>query len=97
MSVAPDGAYYLILFLFIFGALIGSYLNVVSLRFSPEEGFRASRSGRSRCPYCSRTLKWYELVPLLSFLIQGGRCRVCQRRLSLQYPIVELMAGLVLV
>lgn len=95
MSVAPDGAYYLILF--ILGALVGSYLNVVSFRFSSDEGFRASRKGRSRCPHCGRTLRWYELIPLLSFLVQRGRCRVCRKRLSLQYPIVELTAGLVLV
>ena len=95
MSVAPDGAYYLILF--ILGALVGSYLNVVSFRFSGDEGFRASRKGRSRCPHCSRTLRWYELVPLLSFLVQGGKCRICHKRLSLQYPTVELTAGLVLV
>ncbi len=95
MNVAPDGAYYLILF--ILGALIGSYLNVVGLRFSRDEGFRASRRGRSRCPHCDKTLKWYELIPLLSFLIQRGRCRVCHERLSPQYPIVELITGLVLV
>ena len=95
MSLAPDGAYYLILF--ILGALVGSYLNVVSLRFSRETGFRASRKGRSHCPHCAKTLKWYELIPLLSFLIQGGKCRSCSRRISLQYPIVELLAGLSLV
>ncbi|MDP3991569.1 MAG: prepilin peptidase [Candidatus Colwellbacteria bacterium] len=96
MNVAPDGgAYYLILF--ILGTLIGSYLNVVSLRFSREEGFRASRKGRSHCPHCDKTLKWYELIPLLSFLIQRGKCRSCPWRISLQYPIVELLAGLSLV
>ena len=95
MSVVPDGLYYLILF--ILGTIIGSYLNVVSLRFSRDEGFRASRKGRSHCPHCDKTLRWYELIPLLSFLIQGGKCRSCRRRISFQYPIVELLAGLSLV
>ncbi|MBI2013044.1 MAG: prepilin peptidase [Candidatus Colwellbacteria bacterium] len=95
MSVVPDGPYYLILF--ILGTIVGSYLNVVSLRFSRNEGFKASRKGRSHCPHCAKTLKWYELIPLLSFLIQGGKCRSCRKRLSLQYPIIEFLAGLSLV
>ncbi len=81
----------------ILGALVGSYLNVLSLRFSPEDGFKASRKGRSHCPYCKKALQWYELVPLVSFLIQGGKCRSCHKRLSLQYPIVELLSALIFI
>src|SRR3989344_6253357 len=81
----------------IIGALVGSYLNVLSLRFSRDVGFKASRKGRSRCPYCGRTLHWYELIPVVSFLIQGGKCRSCHKRLSLQYPIVELLSALTLI
>ncbi|MBI3088830.1 MAG: prepilin peptidase [Candidatus Colwellbacteria bacterium] len=81
----------------VLGALAGSYLNVLSLRFSPEEGFRASRKGRSRCLYCRKTLKWYELIPLVSFIIQGGKCRSCRHFLSFQYPIVELLSALVFI
>jgi prepilin signal peptidase PulO-like enzyme (type II secretory pathway) len=87
--------YYILLFLV--GTLAGSYLNVLGLRYSPEGGFKASRRGRSRCPYCQRPLRWFELVPLLSFVIQAGRCRSCRRRIYWQYPLVELGSGLMFV
>ncbi len=79
------------------GLLVGSYLNVLALRFSSEEGFKGSRKGRSHCPYCKKALCWYELVPLVSFLIQGGKCRSCRKRIGLQYPIVELLSALVFI
>jgi len=50
--------------------------------------------GRSACPYCHKTLTWYELIPLLSFTLQRGRCRACLNQLSLQYPLVELAMGI---
>ncbi len=83
--------------LFVLGTFIGSYLNVAGLRFSETDGFKTSLRGRSRCPYCGRQLRFYELVPIVSFLFQQGRCRTCRHRLSFQYPIVELLSGLVLV
>lgn len=81
--------------LFVFGVIIGSFLNVVALRYKGRGRlFDFKRiGGRSHCLYCRRTLKWYELVPLLSFLLQGGRCCSCRRCLSWQYPIVELASG----
>jgi prepilin signal peptidase PulO-like enzyme (type II secretory pathway) len=85
--------------LFIFGLAIGSFLNVVSLRYDGGH-FVFDPSvigGRSHCFSCGRTLRWFELVPLASFLIQGGRCRRCKTRLSVQYPTVELIAGLLFV
>ena len=81
----------------ILGALIGSYLNVLGTRFSLEEGFKRTGSGRSRCPRCNKNLRWYELVPLVSFFIQGGRCRKCHKRISFQYPLVELLGALVFI
>lgn len=81
----------------VLGVLVGSYLNVLILRFSPGEGFRASRKGRSHCPHCGETLRWYELIPVVSYLLQGGKCRSCHKRLSLQYPIVELLGALVFI
>src|SRR3989338_109824 len=75
---------------FIFGAIIGSFLNVVVLRYGTK-----SISGRSYCFSCGKTLRWFELIPLFSFLIQGGRCRSCHTRISSQYPLVELATGLV--
>ena len=93
-------------FLFIIGLAVGSFLNVVSLRYKPEQrifdlkivGGLAKRGfGRSRCLNCERELKWYELIPLFSFFIQLGRCRTCGVKLSWQYPIVELLSGLIFV
>lgn len=83
-------------FLFIFGLAIGSFINVVASRYDPDRALFALRSigGRSRCPSCGKTLRWYDLVPLLSFLFLRGRCRHCEDKISLQYPVVELFTGL---
>jgi len=80
----------LLLFAFIFGSIIGSFLNVLVLRY----GMRTLR-GRSACFSCGKRLAWHELIPLLSFVAQGGRCRGCKSAVSLQYPLVELLTGLV--
>ncbi|MFH0806248.1 MAG: prepilin peptidase [Candidatus Brennerbacteria bacterium] len=79
----------------VFGLAVGSFLNVLTLRYKPERSFfsRASLGGRSRCMRCNATLKWYELVPLLSFVVQRGKCRSCGARLSRQYPIVEFVVA----
>lgn len=83
--------------LFGFGLIIGSFLNVVILRYHPDRSLFAFApiTGRSHCMSCGKTLSWYELVPLFSFLIQKGKCRSCGNALSLQYPIVEFLSGLI--
>jgi len=78
-----------IIAVFIFGTIIGSFLNVVILRFNTG----ANIGGRSRCMTCGKTLEWYELVPLISFLIQGGVCSKCKSTISRQYPLVEAITG----
>ena len=85
--------------LFIFGLAIGSFLNVVSLRYEPGQRLLDLKiiGGRSHCPHCRKTLRWYELIPLLSFIVQFGKCRDCGVRLSLQYPLVEFLSGLIFV
>lgn len=76
-------------FFFIFGTLIGSFLNVVIFRHNTGKGL----SGRSKCQSCGRVLNPAELIPILSFLIQGGVCRACKSKVSPQYPLVELLTG----
>ncbi|MBI5306639.1 prepilin peptidase [Candidatus Wolfebacteria bacterium] len=86
-------------FLFLFGLAIGSFLNVVSMRFKPEQGIFDFKiiGGRSHCPHCRKTLQWHELVPIFSFLFQKGKCRSCNNKLSFQYPIIEILTGLIFV
>jgi prepilin signal peptidase PulO-like enzyme (type II secretory pathway) len=83
--------------LFVLGLAFGSFLNVITLRFSPERGFYNKQhvSGRSMCPHCHKVLSWYELIPLASYLIQKGKCRTCQARLTVQYPLVEFASALI--
>ncbi len=82
--------------LFIAGLLIGSFLNVIALRYEPGKPMLSGRTlgGRSRCRGCAVTLRWYELVPLFSFIVQGARCRHCSHALAWQYPLVEFSTAL---
>lgn len=75
----------------LFGLLMGSFINVVVLRTHSGKSFI---TGRSECPKCHKQLAWYELIPLLSFALQRGTCRGCGKRISVQYPLVELITGL---
>ena len=74
---------------FIYGACIGSFLNVVILRL--PEGKRLN--GRSHCPGCGHNLAWWELLPLLSFLALKGKCSSCGKKISSQYFIIELLTA----
>jgi prepilin signal peptidase PulO-like enzyme (type II secretory pathway) len=80
--------------LFVLGACVGSFLNVVVLRFNSE---RSSLWERSQCRQCHKTLRWWELVPIISYLGLRGRCARCGARLLVQYPLVELCLGIVFV
>jgi len=79
----------ILIFTGVLGVIVGSFLNVVILRYNTGKGI----GGRSMCMACRKTLSWYELLPLVSFVIQNGRCRSCGARLSMQYFIVELLTG----
>ncbi len=79
---------------FILGTMIGSFLNVVIYRYNSGA---SPLKGRSQCFSCGKTLHWYELVPVFSFLLQSGRCRKCRVKLSWQYPIVEVLSGAIFV
>lgn len=72
------------------GLAVGSFLNVVLIRTAARRPFVA---GRSRCPHCARPLSWYELIPVASFVLLGGRCRTCHARLSLQYLLMEIVTA----
>jgi leader peptidase (prepilin peptidase) / N-methyltransferase len=74
-----------ILNFFIFGAIIGSFLNVVINRFNTGR----SINGRSFCPSCGQKINWYDLVPIISWIILRGKCRECHSKISPQYPLVE--------
>lgn len=80
--------------IFALGLLIGSFLNVVIYRMNTG---RSVVHGRSSCARCSRTLAWYELVPVFSFLALRGKCRTCKLDISFQYPLVELVTGIIFV
>ncbi len=80
------------IFVFILGAIIGSFLNVIILRYNTGESVVSSGS---RCFSCGKKLSWPELIPIFSFFFQKGRCRKCKSKISWQYPIVEALTGLI--
>lgn len=75
---------------FVFGLIYGSFLNVVILRFNE---WRSIVTGRSHCPKCKTDLRWYDLIPVVSYATLKGRCRYCGKPISWQYPVVELLMG----
>jgi leader peptidase (prepilin peptidase)/N-methyltransferase len=81
-------------FAFAFGAVVGSFLNVVIARVPAGESIVAPRS---RCPRCKSQLAWFENVPLVSWLLLRARCRHCGQPISARYPVVELLLGLLAV
>ncbi len=84
---------WLVVIVFCYGAIIGSFLNVYIYRFHTGK----SLSGRSHCLSCGRTLRWFELFPLFSFLCLGGRCRTCRCHITSRYFFVELLTGILFV
>lgn len=77
----------------VLGACVGSFVNVVIYRWSRDLSIR--RPARSFCPACEKTIAWYDNIPVLSFLLLGGRCRHCRAVISWQYPLVELATAFV--
>lgn len=76
----------------VFGLLIGSFLNVCSLRWPVDESVV---SPGSRCPSCLEPVRWYDNVPVVSWVLLRGRCRHCSQSVSVQYPLAELATGLI--
>lgn len=81
----------LYLIIFLYGIVIGSFLNVLIYRLPKKENIVTTRS---HCMNCGYQLKWYDLVPIFSYLALGGRCRKCKTRISVQYPIIEALNGI---
>lgn len=79
-----------IIFIFILGLIFGSFINAVVYRLPAGKSLGLTRS---ICPCCQTILSWYDLIPLLSFILLKGKCRQCQAAISWQYPLVELATG----
>jgi leader peptidase (prepilin peptidase) / N-methyltransferase len=79
------------LYAFALGAVVGSFLNVVIHRYPREESIV---SPPSRCPWCGARIRPWDNIPILSYVILGGRCRACHAPIALRYPLVELANGL---
>ena len=80
------------LFACVFGMVVGSFLNVCICRMPKNESIV---SPPSHCPGCSYQIRWYDNIPLLSYLLLKGKCRGCGAHISLQYPLVELLNGII--
>ncbi len=81
---------FLIIITIIYGIIIGSFLNVCIYRIPKNESIVTDRS---HCMTCGHKLKWYDLVPLVSYLTLGGKCRYCKTKISKQYPVIEFTNG----
>lgn len=79
---------------FLYGIVLGSFLNVLIYRIPNKENFTTERS---HCMTCGAKIKWYDLIPVFSYIFLRGRCRSCKERISIQYPIVEGLNGLLYV
>lgn len=81
---------YMYIMLFIFGSIMGSFLNVLAVRLSNNESIIYPRS---HCHICTHKLKWYELIPIISYTIQKGKSRCCHNKIPISYLIVEIVTG----
>jgi len=77
---------------FILGTIIGSFLNVCIYRIPKEESITFPPS---HCMNCGNQIKWYDLIPVLSYVFLRGKCRFCKEKVSIRYPIIELITGVV--
>jgi leader peptidase (prepilin peptidase)/N-methyltransferase len=101
------------IFVFIFGAVLGSFLNVCIHRLPKEEGgeeeeiqvsqlpnlflkqIRSITTPPSNCPHCKHPIRFYDNIPIVSYILLGGKCRDCGIKISIRYPLVELLTAVV--
>ncbi len=81
--------------IFLLGTIIGSFLSVIVNRIIKKE--KGVLFGRSKCPKCKKTLRAWQLIPIFSYIITGGKCAHCHKKISVEYPLIEIFTGLVLV
>lgn len=80
--------------LFVIGTAVGSFLNVVLYRSIIGQDWV---SGRSRCDNCKKQIQWFDNIPLLSYLVLGGKCRYCKDQIALSHPVIEFLTGVLFV
>lgn len=83
---------WLLVYIFVIGLCIGSFLNVVILRGLADESIVFPPS---KCPKCLNKLKWYHNIPIFSYVFLRGKCAFCHEKISIQYPIIEFLNGLI--
>lgn len=81
----------ILIYLFIVGLFVGSFYNVVALRLSKNESIIFPGS---HCVNCNHRLAWYELIPVFSYVFLRGKCKKCKIHISLQYPLIEILTGI---
>lgn len=81
-----------ITFIAILGLIVGSFLTAFSYRF---ENNMSIAKGRSICPNCKKQIEWYDNIPVISYLLLDGKCRKCSKKISIRYPLIELMTAVV--
>lgn len=84
--------FHLPVFFFIFGLLVGSFLNVLIYRLPRDLNIVFPRSS---CPHCKKLIYWYENIPVISYIFLRGKCSECQGCISIKYPLVELFTGII--
>ncbi len=83
--------------MYVLGFIIGIGLGSFTKAWADRSLLRRSIRGRSSCESCKRQLKWYDLLPVFSYIFLLGKCRYCKKKISLEYPLVELVFGILLV
>src|SRR4030081_3703588 len=77
---------------FVLGTVLGSFALALAERSLNEKSFL----GRSYCPECKKTLRWYDLFPIFSYLSLKGKCRYCHKKIPIEFPLVELIMGILI-